>query len=88
MKIALQLITSLLTIYSVYLAGNGDQRFNWVGLGNQVLWVVVILGTGAYGLLVLTAAMTVTYTRNIIKNRKSLLAPPPLRSNRIGDPRY
>jgi hypothetical protein len=73
MRIALQLLTSLVTIYSVWLAGNGDQRFNWVGLGNQVLWLLVIIQTGTYGLLLTAAAMTFVYTRNIIHNRKVLL---------------
>ncbi len=73
MDILLQMITAGLTILSVWMAGNGDQRFNWVGLGNQVLWVIVLVKAETYGLLILTVVMTVTYTRNIIKNRKTLL---------------
>lgn len=68
MQIALQLITSFFTLFSVYLAGNGDQRFNFLGLFNQILWVFVILNSKTYGLLVLTVAMTITYSRNIWRN--------------------
>lgn len=64
----LQLITSLLTLFSVWLAGNGDQRFNFVGLFNQILWVIVVVDSKTYGLLVLCAAMTFTYSRNIWRN--------------------
>lgn len=69
MKIGLQLLTSLLTMLSVDMAGRGDQRFNFVGLFNQLLWVLVIVSTGAYGILVLTFGMTFVYSRNIYRNR-------------------
>lgn len=64
----LQLLTALFTILSVWMAGNGDQRFSFVGLFNQILWVVVILKSHTYGLMVLTVAMTFTYSRNIWRN--------------------
>lgn len=67
MEIALQLLTSTLTLLSVRMAGRGDQRFNYIGLGNQALWLIVILASGTYGILVLTAAMTYQYTNNIIR---------------------
>lgn len=68
MELALQLITAFLTLLSVYMAGNGDQRFSFVGLANQFLWLVVILWSETYGLLVLTVAMTWVYGRNIWRN--------------------
>lgn len=68
MHIVLQLITSFLTLLSVRMAGNGDQRFNFVGLFNQLLWIIVILQSKTYGILVLTAAMTYQYSKNIQKH--------------------
>lgn len=67
MQIALQLLTSTLTLLSVRMAGNGDQRFNYVGLFNQILWIIVILNSQTYGILVLTTAMTYQYAANIRK---------------------
>lgn len=66
--LALQLLTSFLTLLSVRMAGRNDQRFNFVGLFNQILWVIVILQSKTYGILVLTAAMTYQYSQNIRRN--------------------
>lgn len=68
MQIILQLITASMTLWSVKMAGDGNQKFNYVGLFNQVLWVVVIVSAGTYGLLMLTIAMTFMYSRNIYKH--------------------
>ena len=65
MALILQLITSSITLWSVRMAGKGDQRFNYLGLFNQLLWVIVILNSKTYGILLLTAAMTWQYSMNI-----------------------
>lgn len=72
MKILLQLVTSSLTVLSVWMAGNKDMRFNYLGLFNQLLWAMVILTTGTYGIFPLTGAMTYVYSRNIYKWKKNL----------------
>lgn len=70
MLIALQIVTSFLTLLSVRMAGRGDQRFNYIGLFNQLLWVIVILTSGTYGILILTAAMTYQYSANLRRWKK------------------
>lgn len=67
-SLILQIITASMTLLSVKMAGDGDQRFNWVGLANQILWILVIVRSQTYGLLILTCAMTYMYTKNLIKN--------------------
>lgn len=68
MNLALQLFTASLTLLSVHMAGKNDQRFNFLGLFNQALWLIVILQSKTYGLLILTVAMTITYSNNIRRN--------------------
>lgn len=71
MDTLLQFVTSSFTLLSVWMAGNGDQRFNFVGLFNQTLWTIVIVRSNTLGLLILVTAMTFTYSRNIWKNYAS-----------------
>lgn len=60
-------LLSIITIITMWLAGNNDKRAWVLGLGNQALWIILILWTSAYGLLLLTGALIFVYTRNLIK---------------------
>lgn len=66
-KIAVQLLTSSVTLLGMWAAGSKKPWAWLVGLGNQSLWLVVIVTTGAWGLLPLTAALVVVYTRNHLR---------------------
>lgn len=60
-------LMSAITIYMTVLAGN-KHRLAWaVGLVNQALWLVWIVGTGTWGLLPMNAALWIVYGRNHIK---------------------
>lgn len=60
-------LLSVITIYSMLLAGN-KRRGAWlVGLVNQFLWLIYIFAAGAYGLLPMNLALWVVYGRNYIK---------------------
>lgn len=60
-------LLSAITIYMMVLAGN-KTRFAWsLGLGNQALWLVWILASESWGLLPMTAALTIVYIRNFMK---------------------
>lgn len=60
-------LLSIITIITMWLAGNNDKRAWVLGLSNQALWIILILWTSAYGLLLLTGALIFVYTRNLIK---------------------
>ncbi len=60
-------LLSAITIYSMLLAGN-KKRGAWVvGLINQVLWLVWIILSSAWGLLPMNIALWIVYGRNYIK---------------------
>lgn len=60
-------LLSLITIYSMLLAGN-KKRGAWaVGLVNQLLWLVWICLTATWGLLPMNLALWVVYGRNYLK---------------------
>jgi hypothetical protein len=60
-------LMSAVTIYMTLMAGN-QKPWAWlVGLGNQALWLTWIIATGTWGLLPMTAALTVVYARNHFK---------------------
>ncbi len=60
-------IISIITILTMILAGN-KSRWAWIlGIGNQALWAMYIVHTHAWGLLLMTIAITVVYMRNLIK---------------------
>ena len=70
MRQAIALLTSCFTLWGMWLAGN-KRSLGWaVGLGNQALWIVFIVAFGAWGLLPLSLALIVTYTRNLIRWRR------------------
>ena len=62
---------SAVTIWMTLLAGNKHRSAWLIGLGNQLLWLVWIVATGAYGLLPMNAALWIVYGRNHLKWRSS-----------------
>lgn len=66
---AIALSTSVVTLYGMWLTGNKRWQGWAVGLGNQGLWLVFIITFGAWGLLPLSVALTVIYTRNLVRWR-------------------
>lgn len=71
MKTLLPYLISFITIYSMFLIGNKNILGWWIGIANQVLWLVFILWYKSYGLLPLTILIVVVYTRNLITWRSS-----------------
>lgn len=64
---AIPLATSAVTLWMFWLAGSKQVKTWTVGLGNQVLWVAFIVTFEAWGLIPLTAALTVVYARNLAR---------------------
>lgn len=75
MRQLLALSTSILTLVGIWLVGNKDPRGWVVGLGNQVLWISFIVVFQAWGLLPLTVALIVAYTRNLLRWRREAKGP-------------
>lgn len=60
-------LLSAITVYSMLLAGN-KKRGAWaVGLVNQLLWLIWIVLSSAWGLLPMNAALWIVYGRNYLK---------------------
>lgn len=70
-RLYLPWVMSAVTIWMTLLAGNKHRSAWMIGLGNQLLWLVWILATGAYGLLPMNAALWIVYGRNHLKWRKA-----------------
>lgn len=69
-QFAISLATSAGTIAHMIATGN-KVRWAWLlGLGNQAIWLVFIVAFGAWGLLPLSAALTVIYSRNHLRWRR------------------
>lgn len=66
MKQGIALLTSIVTLYGMWLAGSHDWRGWLLGLVNQVLWFVFIVAFGAWGLLPLNIALVFVYSRNLV----------------------
>lgn len=67
MKQTIPWVTSAVTLYAMWAIG---QRRWWgwaVGLGNQVMWVALAVAFRTWGLLPLTGALIVVYTRNLLR---------------------
>ena len=60
-------LLSLITIYSMVLAGNKKRGAWFVGLVNQLLWLIWIVLSSAWGLLPMNIALWYVYGRNYIK---------------------
>jgi hypothetical protein len=66
-KLGVSLVTSMVTLVSMWAAGNG-KAWSWaMGVWNQLLWFVFIVAFGAWGLLPLNLALVVIYSRNWVK---------------------
>jgi len=74
MLIFVSILTSTLTILSMWMIGNGDRKGWVVGLVNQLAWLILIILSGTWGLLILTLTLTAIYSRNLIKwsNQKDI----------------
>lgn len=68
--IYLPYLLSLITIYSMLLAGNKKKGAWLVGLVNQLLWLIWIFTTKNWGLLPMNIALWVVYGRNYLKWNK------------------
>ncbi len=70
MKQLIPWATSAITLVGIHLQG----RKSWVGwavgLGNQALWIAMIVAFGTWGLAPLSAALIVMYTRNLLRWRR------------------
>ena len=63
-------LLSAITIWMTLLAGNIHRSAWLVGLGNQLLWLIWIVATEAWGLLPLNFALWIVYGRNHLKWQK------------------
>lgn len=69
MTTILSLATSAFTLLAMWLIARKDWRGWAVGLGNQLLWLALIVATQAWGLLLLMSALVVLYTRALVRWR-------------------
>jgi hypothetical protein len=67
MRQLLPLVTSCVTLVGMWEAGNKRSRAWVIGLCNQALWLAFIVVFAAWGLLPLSVALVVIYTRNLLK---------------------
>lgn len=70
MRQLVPLATSIVTLWGMYEAGSKRSRGWAIGLANQALWLAFIVAFGAWGLLPLSAALTVIYGRNLVRWRR------------------
>lgn len=78
---ALALITGLMTLLSMWLAGLKRKEAWVVGLFNQVFWIAFIVIFEAWGLIPLTIALVFLFTRNYLlweKDQKCQTTPIPV----------
>lgn len=67
MRLAISLLTSAGTLWGMWAAG-GKKSYAWViGLANQVVWLAFIVAFQSWGLLPLSAALVVVYSRNHLR---------------------
>jgi hypothetical protein len=60
-------LLSVITIHMTVLAGNKSRHAWLFGLGNQALWLMWIVATGAWGLIPMNIALWAVYARNHLK---------------------
>ena len=63
-------VVSILTITSMWLAGNKSPWAWKLGLTNQILWLILILHSQLWGLLLTTVFLCFVYSRNLYKWNK------------------
>lgn len=69
MKAAFPWLLSVVTLVGIYVQGNKHHHGWTIGLANQILWVTFIVLYDAWGLLPLSIALVVLYSRNLLKWR-------------------
>jgi hypothetical protein len=63
-------LLSGITIYTMFLAGNKSSKTWLIGLGNQALWLIWIVCSGAWGFIPMNIALWIVYARNHMKWNK------------------
>lgn len=66
----ISVLTSLVTITAMQLLKHRRWEGWAVGLANQALWIVLIVQTQAWGLLILTGTLTWTYATALLAWRR------------------
>lgn len=59
-------LLSALTVWSMYMAGDRSRTAWVIGIVNQALWLLWIVVTGTWGLLLATIVLTAVFVRNLI----------------------
>ncbi len=68
-------VTSVITLWAVWLSGN-NLRLSWkVSLANQALWLVFIVAFRAWGLLPLTLSLAAVFARHLTRPPNPQSAP-------------
>jgi len=62
-------ILSITSVIMLWLMGNKNKYAPFVGIGNQVLWVIYVLMTKQHGLLLGVVMYLVVHIRNAMKWR-------------------
>lgn len=70
MKTVVSLVASIITITAMRMAGRGDQRFNYLGLLNCVVWTLFTVITQSWPLMILNVTLAWTYIGNIRRWKK------------------
>jgi len=60
-------IVSLITLTTMWMAGNKSPKAWLLGLFNQILWAIIIIHAELWGLLPTTIGITFIYIRNFYK---------------------
>ena len=67
MSLDISWFITVMTLTSMWLAGN-KSKWAWIlGLLNQGFWLVFIIEKEAYGMLLLAGCLVVIYTRNLYR---------------------
>lgn len=66
----ISILTSLVTLLGMWLVARKKWQGWLIGLINQVLWLVLIIQTRAWGLLILTVSLVWIYSRALVSWRR------------------
>lgn len=76
LKLVISTATSVVTLFAMWVIG-AKKWYGWaMGLANQALWVTFAVLFKAWGLLPLTAALIVVYSRNLLAWRTAVSETP------------